>query len=724
MPCLLKNTIPNVKDAIAKSGGMSAFRKKTMAERIQILQPVVDLPGHTENAIWLNHELEKRLLKPGQTQAVKDWLKRLEKKGVPVRGRQPLLDRIQAKQDVLNPTKGYVFMESLAKQALGFQINQESAKELFEKSQTVNQLKKNLLAKEPNYHNLTRQELDEKMKTDPELVKARADLGTALLEFQRLYESISLDAQELERKESGALGKALITTSKVFGNLKSLKASVDFSFFRQLQSVLASGDWRSFGRGLSAGYKAWIESKTGVDTMLAEILTRPNALNGNYTKYKIDVGIKEEAFPESWLSEVIDKKAERFNLLRRSDSAFNVALQTARAEVFDTIYEKTNGDTQLLESMDIGGYIGTITGRGNVRYLVSKDEQQNRITNNLLFAPKWLASRLETIYDLRFALKGAKNVITGEKLSLVEKGRAKNAIFTTVLLAMFANLMKTILSYNNDDDDRGFFERVMDFSDPRSSDFGKIVVGTTRFDITTGTAGLITMLSRITTGSTISASGVKRKVGWGDIITNFLEGKASPGVRTAYDWLYSGFTESGKNLFGRPGPWKIEDKSPMGLFEHFGLQLGEAVLPISIQSIIETGVSGATGELQGTDLWASGVGVLADFIGISANTYDVSDSDKGKTAQALAVEKRVAWETNKQPISAKLRDDVVIFRGRSDSEIKEIREQFAKDLSVEETKLINSDKFKKADMATKDQLLRDMRNKLYAQYKKKYKPKK
>ena len=698
--CILKEDIKKLRNAITDKGGMSALRGMTAEQRIGFFAEYVDMKGHRESAEWLNREIEKRLFVPAQTQATKDWLKRLEKKGRPIKQKQAIIDRIAGKKDVMNPKVSRQYMESVAKQVMGFEIERADAKELFDLSASINKLKQKLLDVEPNYYKLTSEQLK---KLSPAVESARQELGKKLVDFQRKYEEISLKAQARVVESKGKAGKIGEGILKFAGNIKSLKASVDFSFLRQLQNT-AYVNWGAFKNAMKSGYKAWLESEQGVDTMLADLLTRPNALNGNYNNFGIEVGIKEEAFPESWLSEKIGDA--KLNLFRRSEAGFNLALQTARADLFDYMWEQTKGDIKLLKTQKVGEAINTITGRGKFPLLTSQDEKQNRIVNNLLFAPKWLASRIQTLTDLRHI--GSIREMTPQGI------RARAAVGNLIMMAVFANVIKAVLWATDEEDERTFYEFLETAFDARSSDFGKIVIGSTRFDLTTGTAGLVTLITRAVRGSTIDLSGVQRDTTVQDLLGNFLSGKASPAVRLGKDimahanWALGG--DRPKKFGGQPMKW-----DSVGDWVE---NLGEWIAPISITSIYETARGTTTGNLQGVDVFGSSLGVLADFVGVSANTYERADKDKGKSDKALKVEKRVAWATNKRPISAKLDDDLVIFREKSDAEIERIRKEFAEKLGKAEDSLINTSKFKYASMEEKDEMLRELRKNIYADLKK------
>ena len=690
MPCILKDDIKKLHNAIKDKGGLSALRGMTADERIKFFADYIDMKGHTETAEWFNRQIEQRLFIPNQIQATKDWIKRLEKKGRPIKQQKALIDRISAKKDVMSPKESRQYMESVAKQVMGFEIDRADAKKLFDLSTSINQLKKKLLSVKPDYYEL---KADDLAKLDGEALQIRQELGAKLVEFQRTYEDISLKAQDAVVERGSKLKKAGAGLSKVAGNIKSLKASVDFSFLRQLQST-AYVNFDSFKKALKSGYKAWFESPQGVDTMLADLLTRPNALNGNYDSFGIEVGIKEEAFPESWLSEKLGET--KLNLLRRSDAAFNIALQNARANLFDWMWERSNGDVKLLKTQKIGDAINTITGRGKVPLLVSKDETQNRIVNNMLFAPKWLASRIETLGDIRYI---------GQIGKLTPQGiRARSAVGNLIMLAVIANIAKMAIWALDDDDERDFWEFLQSTFEPRSTEFGKIRVGTTRFDLSTGTAGLVTLFSRLFSGQTVTLSGVKTDVDRWKVLGNFIKGKGSPFISDTLQLL------TNTDYFGEKRKWNTAGEIASNVMDFLA--------PISISSAYETARNAELGKTEGIDTWAAAGGVLADIVGVSANTYDTSDKDLGKSSKALKMEQKIAWATNKQPISAKLASNTVVMRDAPADKAEQYQLEFAEILGRQEDKLMATSAFRRASLAERDEMLHDLRSKVYADFKK------
>ncbi|MBR4419680.1 MAG: hypothetical protein IKT32_02255 [Clostridia bacterium] len=600
--------IKELRKAITSKGGFASLRGMTANERVDFFSKYVDMPGSTSTAEWLNREIERRILKPSQTAAVKDWVKKLEKKDVKISNKEALIDRVLKKKEIFNP-RGF-YADGLVKQALGFETSREDAKKLYDLSVSVNEYKKNLLALDPEYLNRNLSELADL----PENVqKAREALGEKLVEFQKEYEAINLKAQLVDYANKNLSGKILERVLQVAGNIKSVKASFDVSFLRQLQTTALAGQKTSFLDAMKSGYKIFFGKEGWADTLMADLLSRPNALAGRYSQFGVEVGIKEEAFPESWVSQMIDKTG-MINLFRRSEEAFNVSIQTARADLFDNMWENTKGDVKLLRDQDVGKVINQLTGRGSIPLLTPTDPKTQRIINNLLFAPKWLASRIQLLTDARFALMSGNKVTIDGKTVLTPQGlRAKAAIFNIILIAFVAAGRKYLWGDE--------FEQDTDIGtalDPRSSDFGKVIIGRTRFDLTAGTASLITLTARLATQESKTAKGKVRPMKSSDILFNFLSGKSSPGIQLATN-IQHAIRTGGEFVDYRGKPLKWETGAD------WRENLADFFLPISLTSgIIESGAglpAGIRGE-QDSAYWGEVMGIVADFVGVGANTYE------------------------------------------------------------------------------------------------------
>lgn len=600
MSCILPENIKELRKAIHSQGGFSGLRGKTAQERVKFFAHYVDTPGSTSTAEWLNREVERRILAKGQTSAVREWMQKLEKKGVKISNKTAVLDRVMKKKEVFNP-KGF-YADGLAKQALGFETSRDDAKRLYDLSNTINQLKKNLLSLDPDYFNRTQDDLNNL----PENIKqARMSLGEKMVEFQKEYETIALKARMLDYANKSLKGKALERVLEIAGNLKSIKASFDVSFLRQLQTTALAGETKSFYDAMKSGYQIFFGKKIGwADTLMADLLTRPNALSGRYSQFGVEVGIKEEAFPESWVSQAIGEK--ELNLFRRSEEAFNVAIQTARADMFDAMWEATKGDVKLLKDQQVGKVINQLTGRG----WSVKDPETQRIINNLFFAPKWLASRVQLLLDTRLVFASGNKVTVDGKTVLTPQGlRARAAVFNVLLIALVAAGRKYLWGDEVEED-----TDIGTALDPRSSDFGKVIIGRTRFDLTAGTASLITLGARLWTQETTTAQGRTKPMKTADTLFYFLSGKSSPGLQLIAN-IQHAIRTGGEfvDYRGRPLKWETT--------EQWRENLADWLLPISLTGGIVEAVS-TPAEERDTGYWGMTMGIVADFIGVGTNTYE------------------------------------------------------------------------------------------------------
>lgn len=609
MPCILPENIKDLRRAITENGGFGGLRRKTAQERIDLFKQYVDNPGEQTTAEWLNRQIEQRVLIKNDNNAAREWMKKLEKKKVKISNKQALIDRLtdKNKKDIFNPKQNR-FAEGIAKQAFGFGITRENMQKLYDKAQTINQAKKKLLAAEPKYLEMTAAEAKE---IKGEAAEARKQLGQALVDFQHLYEAINLEAKALELQQKGIEAHVAEFLLKVAGNIKSLKAAIDTSFSRQIWNTLYISP-KSFAQAWLAGQKVFWGKTNGADEMLAEVLTRPNALAGRYNDFGIEVGIKEEAFPESWISQLVDSipGINKFNLLKRSEDSFNVAIQTARANLFDYMWETSKGDIKLLKQQNVGEAIGIITGRGTLPLLTGTGKSQ-RVINNLMFAPKWLASRIQTLTDIQFALK------VGQSTPEAIRGRA--AIGNALMIGIMTFL--AYLWWTGDEEDERKVKQVLD---PRSSDFGKLTIGRTRFDLTTGTAGLITLISRLATSTTVNQSGVK-DIKTKDVFMRWLSGKQSPALATSLNIIE--LLQKGK-ITDYSGYNTIYEWNKDGYEELAAVALDQ-ITPIALGNLITTVADIKTrGKQWDKQDWAEIAGTIADFFGIGTNTYSIPKKDR------------------------------------------------------------------------------------------------
>lgn len=552
--------------AAFKDGTITPERLTSMtsSQRREFLSDIVG----ADDAKQVNAMFEKTLLLKNQKQGMVTWAKNIT--GIKEPARRDIISRVQRMENVLEADDLDNFLEDLASAKLGTDVSFEEAKTITELSRKVSQL-------------------EEGIESEPFGSAKRLELGATKVALKNYVDELKLtnnkttlsNFKERLATNPGRLLKDFIVDTAGFA--KSVVASVDNSlWFRQGLKALVLKP-KIWGKNFA---QSWVDIAKQlsrkpndtriVDAVLAEIWSRPNATSGIYQKAGLDVGIIEEAYPSSLPT--------RIPLLGRvfkaSETAYTGGSYRLRADIFDEYYktfQKTGvdvNDKKFLE--DLGKLVNSLTGRGHL----GKAEAVAKEANVLLFSPRHLKSQFDfltahSFSDMTPALKveAAKNL-------------AKVGAAVTSVLAIAHSIDPDLVE-----------------TDPRSSNFGKIIVGNTRFDIMAGLASMITATSRVVRQSSKSStSGRITELNTGeyggttgqDVVVNFFSNKLSPAAQAVNTAFLKGETFSG------------EEPTVTTTLE-------QLLVPIIIQNI---------DELQNTpgaaNVW---VASLLDAIGIGSTTY-------------------------------------------------------------------------------------------------------
>lgn len=234
--------------------------------------------------------------------------------------------------------------------------------------------------------------------------------------------------------------------------------------------------------------------------------------------------------------------------------------------------------------------VNTLTSRGDL----GKLEPAGDALNRLFFSPRMLASHIQV---LTHPLTGAGGS------NFVRKQAAKN------LLKIVGGTAAVL----------GVAEAARPGSvdwDPRSSNFGKIKVGNTRFDVTGGVGSVLTLASRLATMSkkssttgdvqSLSGGGFGKQDG-GDVVVDFFENKFSPVAGILRD-IVRGEDFNGNKPTAR------------------SIAAG-AVTPLVIQNATQAKQPNSANALAA---------LIADGLGISAGSYSSSPNWKVENSKELA----------------------------------------------------------------------------------------
>jgi len=458
-------------------------------------------------ATQFNAMVESKLLLKDQQAGLVNGIEKMA--GLKPEVKRDFLSRVQRLDKLLTDKELNLFSEDLIEQKLGMRVTMDEFAKITELSREIEIRKQNLT--ETN----------------------RLEYGAAQVLFSNYVNAIKLASEKKTFIESIKDPRKFI--EDVAGTAKSLKSSMDNSaVFRQGWKVLFTHPkiWLKNAVQTFSDISKSLRGRGGEvkDAMNADILSRENAVNGIYKKAKTDVGKIEEAYPTMWA----EKVPILGRLYKASEVAFTAFVQRVRADVMDKYIEvaKENGidisDTVQLES--IGKLVNSLTGRGHLGRL----EPAAGVVNNVFFSPRLLKSNIDFLTAHQFQ-KGVTPFVRKQAAKNLLKVVAGTAAVLTIAEALQPGSVET---------------------DPRSSDFGKIRIGDTRFDVSGGMSSIVTLASRLATmSSKSSATGKITQLNSGeygsqtgaDVIYNFFENKFSPAMAVIKD-LMRGQDFSGNKL--------------------------------------------------------------------------------------------------------------------------------------------------------------------------------
>ena len=294
---------------------------------------------------------------------------------------------------------------------------------------------------------------------------------------------------------------------------RSIMSSIDLSAAGRQGGFLISRQ-KQFGPAFKKQFGAFV-SEEAYQAIQDSIITHPDyqlARDSRLSLTDLDVliGNREEKFMSSW--------AEKIPLLgkgiRASGRAYIGFLNKLRFDTFVDLLnqaERVGLDSRKDRDLTkrIADFINNATGRGT---LPKGLETSALALNALLFSPRLLFSRLNLLNPIYYVKQD----------NFTRKEALKSFFY-------FLGIGFTILTLSK----LGGAEVV---TDPRNSDFGKIKVRNTRFDIWGGFQPLVRSAAQIVTGKYISSTtGKEMTLGEGykpmtraDIFQRFIEGKLAP----------------------------------------------------------------------------------------------------------------------------------------------------------------------------------------------------
>lgn len=543
--CLPKFAADAFKEKL-KSGEINPDKLASMSsdERRSYFQDFLgEGNAHSVNALF-----ESKLLLKNQQAGIINWAKNVAKLSPEVT--RDILSKVDRMTEVLSPKDEKSFLEDLASQRLGVHVSMNEAGTIVELAKKV-----------------------DSAKADMQNGGDRMAFGRAKIEFGNYVSDLKNEAAKTSLFEKAK--HPIKSFSELGGITKSLKASLDNSaIFRQGWKTMFThpGTWVKNAGQSFLDIVNTFGGKKVLDEVQADILSRPTY--DAMKKAKLAIGTTEEAFP----SHFIEKIPGLGKLYQASENAYTGFVYRMRADVFDrylNIMEKQGIDiTDKTELQSIGKLVNSLTGRGDL----GRFEGGAQGLNNVFFSPRNFKANIDLL---------TAHTFDGNMSSFARRQAAVNTvkvILGSAAIMQVANMLKP-----------GSVEW-----DPRSSDFGKIKIGDTRFDVSGGMASIATLAVREIRGSTKTNGKVKSLTSnqFGmptrlSVLEDFTENKTSPVLSTFIQWA------KGQDFNGNKPTLA---SSAANLF---------VPLPITNYMSFKNDPNSANAL----------VGVIADGLGIGTNTY-------------------------------------------------------------------------------------------------------
>lgn len=402
-------------------------------------------------------------------------------------------------------------------------------------------------------------ELSKKIQETP---KNTREQGLAMLDLQDYIDSLKPQNKNI--------------ISNIANIPKTAMTTLDFSSpFRQGWGMISRPE---FFKALPTMFKSAF-SEGAYRNLQADIISDPLYNTARKSGLRISIladklAGREEAYMTTLLNKVPGVKG--------SERAYVGFLNKLRFDVYKKLIQKADlaGENVALgqpATKDIANVVNDFTGSGNIG---TGDKYAGSVPalNATLFSPRKISATINMFNPERYL-----NPNISQTARLAALRNLIGSVGATATVLSLAKMAGNKVEIN-----------------PTSSDFGKVVNGNTRYEVTGGNSTYAVLLSRLLTNSSKSStSGKVTQLGKGykpttkaDVLVQFGRNKLSPVASMVGDWLY-GTDANGK-------PFKVQD------------ELISRVKPL-IANDIQTLLQNDPGNLIG--------GTLGDLFGVGIQTY-------------------------------------------------------------------------------------------------------
>jgi hypothetical protein len=357
----------------------------------------------------------------------------------------------------------------------------------------------------------------------------KAELDLAKEEFQRGLErdrwaKMSVfDKTKRKIADTYDAARAIMTTGELSFILRQAK-------FTTLSHPILTA------KALPNMFRALLSSEKRAHELDLQVHNHPDAPAARAAKlHLVEEGLslhkQEELMMGRWVGNI--------PVVKNFNRAAQVFLNRIRFDTWQAMRKSLSksGTPTPLEDKQIAMFVNEATGRGGLGSLEAAAVPLARV----MFSPRYFASRLQLAAGHSLwggTMRTRKIIATEYARSLIGLG-----LYYTLLNAYFS-------SGDSADKDSGRIE-----TDPRSSDFGKVIIGNTRIDPLAGLSQVITFGARTATGEKKNRAGKVTPIRgdqvpyggdkWSDVALDFGRGKLHP-VPASIANLFDG-TDMGGN---------------------------------------------------------------------------------------------------------------------------------------------------------------------------------
>lgn len=400
---------------------------------------------------------------------------------------------------------------------------------------------------------------------------------------------------------------------------KTMRATLDMSApFRQgIVFAMRPSQIKVTARAFKAMFQQAFSEKKA-DDWLAYIKASPEYDIMKSSKlFLAEPNAKLSAREEVYRSNLADRIPLYKHLHKASQRAYIGFLNKMRVDAFLNFSDKMIADGYTMrDNPEIfkawADYVNNATGRGNM----GKFEMAAEKLNNFFFSPRLIAARFNTLNPFKYA-----NMPTPARKAALKS--------TFEFIAMGTSVMAMASAAGGDVED-----------DPRSSDFGKIKIGSVRIDTWGGFVQWVRLFSQLATGERKSTKTGEITIlgedygsqSRSDLLVNFFKYKLSPTTATALSII------EGKTALG-------EDVEAID-------EITNLAIPLYLQDVSEL--------LKEDELGSAGIAALigASFFGVGVMQYDGYSEQKvkdiiRKRVPSIKVSKSKDEKEKQQKIDAK-----------------------------------------------------------------------